>query len=107
MLRVVSAGWRFHTYLSYRSGPCLGWRGRTARCQYTWLPQRGRAVNNGNNGDGPLGILVLDAEWRLNRDILRRWETTATVRAPVRDCPDTQRLPIRIRPGDRPPVQKF
>jgi len=30
-------------------------------------------------------------------------ETTATVRAPVRDCPDMQRLPIRMWPGDRPP----
>ena len=23
-----------------------------------------------------------------------------------RDCPDEQRLPIRMRPGDRPPVQR-
>jgi hypothetical protein len=28
-------------------------------------------------------------------------------RAPVRDCPDEQRHPIRIRLGDRPPVQRF
>src|SRR6202165_2471918 len=36
--------------------------------------------------------------------ILRRWETIASVRAPVRDCPDLQRQPIRVRLGDRPPV---
>jgi hypothetical protein len=41
------------------------------------------------------------AEWV----ILRRWETIATVRATDRDCPDMQRHPIRIRPGDRPPAQ--
>src|SRR5450631_1758266 len=35
--------------------------------------------------------------------ILRRWETIATVRATVRDCPDLQRHPFRIWLGDRPP----
>ena len=34
--------------------------------------------------------------------ILRRWETIATVRAAVRDCPDVQRHPIRIRLGADP-----
>jgi transposase len=38
---------------------------------------------------------VLMAQWV----ILRRWETIALVRAPVRDCPDLQRHPIRMRPG--------
>ena len=49
----------------------------------------------------PCACRVIAAQW----DILRRWETIASVRAPDRDCPDMQRLPIRKRPGDRPPVQ--
>ena len=34
------------------------------------------------------------------------WETIAAVRASVRDCPDLQRLPIRMWLGDRPPALK-
>ena len=63
-------------------------------------------MNNGNSGDMAHGALVritaIAAQWV----ILRRWETIASVRAPDRDCPDVQRLPIRMRPGDRPPVQR-
>jgi hypothetical protein len=62
-------------------------------------------VNNGNSGDIWQSVLEFDPRWRLNHVILWRWETIASVRAPVRDCPDMQRLPIRIRLGDRPPAQ--
>jgi len=65
-------------------------------------------VDNGNSGDMLNCVVALSPEMRLNRVILRRWETPSRrCRAPVRDCPDEQRHPIRIRLGDRPPVQRF
>jgi hypothetical protein len=64
-------------------------------------------VDNGNSGDANQRALVPYAGMRLNVPILRRWETTASDRAPDLDRPDEQRPPSRTRPGDRPPVQTF
>ena len=53
-------------------------------------------VDNGINGDiANVAVAPCVGRW-LYRVILRRWETTATDRATVRDCPGKQRLPIRM-----------
>src|ERR1700756_2218923 len=85
----VSAAWRGHADLA-----------RSAAAQ----PKGAITVDNGNNGDGCERAVAPPARVRLHRVILRRWETIAEVRETDRDCPDAQRHPIRMRPGDRPPV---
>ena len=67
-------------------------------------PSRRDSVDNGNNGDGGKLAVAPPARVRLHRVILRRWETIAEVRETDRDRPDAQRHPIRMQPGDRPPV---
>jgi transposase len=58
-------------------------------------PPCGQREQRGHFPPGCCRPAVLMAQWV----ILRRWETIALVRAPVRDCPDLQRHPIRMRPG--------
>jgi hypothetical protein len=62
------------------------------------------SVDNGKSGDGGKCAVARFADARLDRRILRRWETIAEVRETERDCPDAQRHPIGMQPGDRPPV---
>jgi hypothetical protein len=66
-----------------------------------------RDVSNGINGDilGSSIVVARRIKPRLNGASYGDGATIASVRATVHDCPDMQRLPIRIRPGDRPPVQ--
>jgi hypothetical protein len=64
-------------------------------------------VDSGISGYNHRRSLVRSARLRFNRDILRRWETIASVSGSSRDCPDLQRSPSRTRPGNRPLVQRF
>ena len=77
---------------------------RESRASAAAQPKHAISVDNGNNGDGRERAVAQVAWVRLHRVILRRWETIAEVRETDRDRPDAQRHPIRMLPGDRPPV---
>ena len=64
-------------------------------------------VNNGISGDIGWRRLALSACCGSIGSSYGDGKPSRRCRAPVRDCPDLQRSPIRIRPGDRPPVQRF
>jgi hypothetical protein len=59
-----------------------------------------------NSGDNCRRSIALSPYPGFNVVILRRWETTATESERGRDRADKQRLPIRMRPGNRPLVQR-
>ena len=95
----------------------LALRGQGRPLVWAWnafgmLPMRFRfctesPVDSGISGYNHRRRLVRSARLRFNRDILRRWETIASVSGSSRDCPDLQRSPSRTRPGNRPLVQRF